>query len=59
MRLLLDTHTLLWFLTNDRHLSPAARTAIEDMQNTSWVSAATLWEVAIKVALGKLTLPAA
>lgn len=58
MRLLLDTHTLLWFLTDDRGLSIPARIAIEDAQNSSHVSAASLWEIAIKVALGKLTLPA-
>ena len=58
MTLLLDTHTLLWFLTNDTSLSGRARAAIEDPANVSHVSAATLWEVAIKFALGKLKLPA-
>ena len=58
MTLLLDTHTLLWFLTNDPKLSPRARGAIEDVANETHVSAASLWEVAIKSALGKLTLPA-
>jgi PIN domain nuclease of toxin-antitoxin system len=58
MKLLLDTHTLLWFLTNDRSLSAQARVAIEAGGNTCSVSAASLWEVALKVALSKLTLPA-
>jgi PIN domain nuclease of toxin-antitoxin system len=58
MTLLLDTHTLLWFLTNDPSLSARARTAIENPENVSFVSAASLWEVAIKCALGKLKLPA-
>jgi PIN domain nuclease of toxin-antitoxin system len=58
MTLLLDTHTLLWFLTNDSSLSARARAAIEDPANVSHVSAASLWEVAIKFALGKLKLPA-
>ena len=58
MTLLLDTHTLLWFLTNDPKLSARARGAIEDVANETHVSAASLWEVAIKSALGKLTLPA-
>ena len=58
MTLLLDTHTLLWFLTNDSSLSTRARSAIEDPANITHVSAASLWEVAIKSALGKLKLPA-
>lgn len=58
MTLLLDTHTLLWFLTNDSSLSARARSAIEDAANVTHVSAASLWEVAIKSALGKLKLPA-
>ena len=58
MTLLLDTHTLLWFLTNDSRLSAPARGAVEDSANVAHVSAGSLWEVAIKVALGKLRLPA-
>ena len=57
MTLLLDTHTLLWFLTNDSGLSARARGSIEDSANVAHVSAASLWEVAIKSALGKLKLP--
>jgi PIN domain nuclease of toxin-antitoxin system len=58
MKLLLDTHALLWFLTNDPSLSGPARAAIEAGENVCSVSAASLWEVAIKVALSRLTLPA-
>ena len=58
MTLLLDTHTLLWFLTNDASLSARARQAIEDPANAKQVSAASLWEVAIKSGLRKLNLPA-
>ena len=58
MTLLLDTHTLLWFLTNDASLSARARQAIEDPGNAKQVSAATLWEAAIKAGLGKLNRPA-
>ena len=58
MTLLLDTHALLWFLTNDSSLSPQARGAIEDPANVTHVSAVSVWEVAIKFALGKLKLPA-
>ncbi|MBI3414809.1 MAG: type II toxin-antitoxin system VapC family toxin [Verrucomicrobia bacterium] len=56
MRLLLDTHTLLWFLEGNSQLSAAARSAIEDQANDKWISHATAWEVAIKLRLGRLTL---
>ena len=58
MTLLLDTHTLLWFLTDDASLSARSRQAIEDPANAKHVSAASLWETAIKAGLGKLNLPA-
>ncbi len=57
MRLLLDTHTLLWFLANDTQLSASARSNIENPSNEKWVSAASLWEIAIKLSLEKLKLP--
>lgn len=56
MKLLLDTHTFLWFINGDVQLSTAARDLIQDVTNTSYVSAASLWEMAIKMSLGKLTL---
>lgn len=56
MRLLLDTHTLLWFLEDSPQLSSTARTEIEESANDVFVSAASLWEIAIKVSLGKLAL---
>jgi len=58
VRLLLDTHTLLWWLLDDPKLSARARAAIEASTNTILVSAATAWEIAIKAAKGKLKLPA-
>jgi PIN domain nuclease of toxin-antitoxin system len=58
MRLLLDTHALLWWLTRDAKLSPAARAAIADPDSEVAVSAASAWEMAIKSALGKLKAPA-
>lgn len=58
MRLLLDTHALLWFQAGDRRLSPAARKALEATDAELLVSAATVWEMAIKASLGRLTLPA-
>jgi PIN domain nuclease of toxin-antitoxin system len=53
LNLLLDTHILLWWLASNRHLSSAARSAIGRSDRT-YVSAATAWEINIKVALGKL-----
>lgn len=57
MRLLLDTHTLLWWLAEGPHLGSAAATAIET-ETAVFVSAATAWEIAIKRAAGKLRAPA-
>ena len=54
MRLLLDTHTLLWWLDGDRRLSRRARHAIADPDNAVVVSAASAWEIATKVRIGKL-----
>jgi PIN domain nuclease of toxin-antitoxin system len=59
LRLLLDTHAFLWFVLNDPQLSAAARTAISDPLNDVFVSPATFWEVAIKVSIGKYTVPGA
>jgi PIN domain nuclease of toxin-antitoxin system len=56
MRILLDTHVLLWWLADDPRLSPRARALIADPANQLTVSAATAWEIAIKQALGKLTM---
>lgn len=54
MRLLLDTHALLWWFTDDARLSGAARAAIADESNAILVSAASAWEIATKHRLGKL-----
>jgi len=54
MRLLLDTHALLWWLAGDERLSTSARAAIADPANTVYVSAASAWEVATKHRRGKL-----
>lgn len=56
MKLLLDTHSFLWFIAGSSHLSPQARTLIEAEENQSFLSVASLWEMAIKVSLGKLSL---
>lgn len=55
MKLLLDTHILLWVMRDAEELSPTARTMIERAQSVH-VSSVSLWEVAIKAALGKLAL---
>jgi len=57
MKLLLDTHVLLWWLGDDMRLRAEARNAIAEPENIVFVSAATTWEIAIKTSLGKLTLP--
>jgi PIN domain nuclease of toxin-antitoxin system len=57
MRLLLDAHTLLWWLADDASLDRNARDLIADPANEVIVSAATVWEISIKRAIGKLTAP--
>ena len=57
-RLLLDTHVLIWAVENSPRLGPDAREFITDPENEVFVSAATIWEIAIKRALGKLSFPA-
>lgn len=58
MRLLLDTHALLWWFTDDARLSAKARAEISDERNEVFVSSASAWEIATKVRLGKLdTVP--
>jgi len=54
MRILLDTHTLLWWLDGDRRLGKRARAAIADERTTVLVSAASAWEITTKARLGKL-----
>jgi PIN domain nuclease of toxin-antitoxin system len=56
VRLLLDTHVLVWYYLDDPHLSTAARLLIEDGANTKVISPASYWEFAIKIGLGKYTL---
>jgi PIN domain nuclease of toxin-antitoxin system len=56
MRLLLDTHVAIWWLSGDGRLSAATRKAIEDAPN-AFVSAVSLWEILIKQDTGRLDLP--
>jgi PIN domain nuclease of toxin-antitoxin system len=55
--LLLDAHAALWWLADDATLDVAARSAIADPTNDVLISAASIWEIEIKRALGKLTAP--
>jgi PIN domain nuclease of toxin-antitoxin system len=54
VRLLLDTHLLLWWLNDDPLLSPRARALIADRRNRVFISPMNIWEIAIKTQLGKL-----
>ena len=56
MRLLVDTHSFLWFITGSEELSEGARQRIADLANHVFVSSASLWEIAVKTRLGRLTL---
>lgn len=57
MKLLLDTHTFLWWLSSPSQLTQVAASAIADRSNEVWVSVISLWEIAIKRAIGKLQAP--
>lgn len=57
MRILPDTHVLLWWLADDERLTPRYRVALEDASNHVWFSAVSIVEVAIKSSLGKLRAP--
>ena len=56
MKLILDTHTFLWFVNDNPKLSDRLKDLIEDTSNVSYLSVASLWEMSIKFNLGKLTL---
>ena len=56
MDILLDSHAVIWFFDNDPRLSKSAIEAISNLDNTIYVSIASVWEVGIKYSTGKLTL---
>lgn len=56
MRLLLDTHTFLWFLNGEKQLPPKIKDQIKDTGNVCFLSIASIWEIAIKLSLKKLHL---
>ncbi len=57
MKLLLDTHCWLWWLSEPQKLTSSMQQAITDTNNELFVSVASIWEIAIKVAIDKLTIP--
>lgn len=56
MELLIDTHTAIWFITEDTKLPAKTKRIIEDASNRCFVSIASFWEIAIKNSLGRLNL---
>jgi len=56
VKLLLDTHSFIWFVEGNPTLSSHSRTLIEEPTNEVFLSMASVWEMAIKVSLGKLRL---
>ena len=57
MRLLLDTHIFLWYISGDSRLSTSSCDAIDDINNEVFLSVGSFWEIVIKYELGKLPLP--
>ncbi|MEO8146719.1 MAG: type II toxin-antitoxin system VapC family toxin [Bacteroidia bacterium] len=57
MNILLDTHTLAWYLNGESILSEKVKSAIESESNTTFVSIVSIWEVAIKMSLNKFKFP--
>lgn len=58
MKLLLDTHTAIWFVTDSEFLPEFSKKLIQNADNECYISTATLWEIGIKHSLGKLKLKA-
>lgn len=55
MKFIADTHAFLWFITDSEQLSPKAKALLESSENERILSAASIWEIAIKTSLGKLS----
>jgi PIN domain nuclease of toxin-antitoxin system len=56
VRLLLDSHVFIWWLDGDKRLGPGLREVIQDARTLVHISAASIWELEIKAALGRLTV---
>ncbi len=59
MKILLDTHIFLWFVSSDRRLTPDMRDIIQNLDNEIFLSVISIWEAIVKYQLGKLPLPEA
>jgi len=57
VKILLDTHTFLWFIAGDPQLDAYVRQLIEEANNERYLSVASVWEITIKSSLGRLTVP--
>jgi PIN domain nuclease of toxin-antitoxin system len=57
MKLLLDTHIFLWYITNDDRLPPPMADAIRHLENEAFLSVVSVWEILVKNQIGKLALP--
>ena len=57
MRLIIDTQVLIWWTNNVSNISPRVQDIIFNLDNELWLSLASIWEVQIKISLGKLDLP--
>ena len=57
MKILLDTHTFLWFIAGDPQLDAYARQLVEEADNERYLSVVSVWEITIKSSLGRLTVP--
>lgn len=57
MKLLVDSHVAIWWLEDPTRLKPRVRTLLQDPNNSAFFSAASVWEISIKKAKGKLNLP--
>lgn len=56
MKILLDSHTLIWLYTGNERLSRKARETIENLQNECFLSLASIWEMSLKIRLGKMNI---
>lgn len=57
MKILLDTHIFLWYISGDKRLSDDKRTSIQDLDNEVYLSVVSIWEAFVKYQIGKLQLP--
>jgi len=56
MKAIIDTHTYIWYINGDNRLSPKAFEIVDDIRNDIFISSASIWELSIKIKLGKLKI---